>query len=206
MRRQRFRAHLERAGALSERTILAYEVASVADFYRRMGYTVLHVESARKKRTCERPANKPWRHNDRAIRDAIEFLGITLPVRIKPTNVAGGRLGAHTLRPVGPGVRRQGSRVHGIEHATGLVHHITVKSWQDAEQASRTLWHELTHAMQAERELAKLPDPNDLRTALRTWGRAYRDGRSYDRKPIEREAREYEEFAAEHPLVRELGT
>ena len=206
MRRQRYEAKLSpgTGNGIETRLILAYDAESVTRYYERCGYVVLQVRSARKKRTTERPANPPWKIDQRAIREACEFLGITHPVKLKPTNVAGGRLGAHQLRPTGPGVRIKGTRIHGIENATGLVHHITVKSWQSVEQASRTLWHELCHAMQAERELSAMPTPWDAADAIRTWNTCHARGRgiTYKRKPIEVEAREYEEFAAEQPLAR----
>ena len=205
MRRQRFRAELSHttSNAVVSRLMLAYDADDVRDFYERCGYVVLDVRSARKKRTTERPANPPWVKDDRAIRSACDFLGITLPVTIKPTNVAGGRHGAHQFRPTGPGVRIVRGRIHGIEHTTGFVHHITVKSWLSVEEASRTLWHELAHAVQAERLLGSDPlAASDPRAAMLAWKTAYRDGTAYEHKPLEREAREYEEFAAEQPLAR----
>lgn len=197
MRRQRYRAHLERDGELSTRMILAYNPQSVEDFYRRMGYIVLDVESARKRRTTERPNNPRWVLDNRAIREACEFLGLTLPVDIKPTNVAGGRHGAHCYTPVDASGRPI-KYLRDLDRVAGFRHRITVKSWLDVEQASRTLWHELCHAMQAEQVAGELSPA----AALQAWKVAYRDGRAYSRKPIEVEAREYEEFATEHPLAR----
>lgn len=207
-RRQRWEAKLSHhtRNSVETRHILAYSAEGVRNFYERSGYTVLEVSTVRRTRTTERPANKPWRVNERAIREAAEFLGLTLPVRIKPTNHAGGRYGCHELRPEGPGVRIKNGRIYGIENATGLFHHITAKAWRSAQEANETLWHELAHAMQAERELSKLAAPWDALDGLRAWAACADRGRgtAYARKPVEREARSYEQFAAEHPLTVEL--
>ncbi len=206
MRRTRWQAELSRDGVASTKLILAYSPESVRDFYARQGYNVRSVTRATRARTTERPANKPWRESTRAIREAADFLGLTLPVRVKVTNHAGGRHGAHQLRPEGPGVRVSNGRILNLDNATGLYHHITAKGWLSAQQASETLWHELAHAMQAERELSKLPAPWDARDGMRAWSLCAARGRgvTYLHKPVEREAREYESFAAEHPLVVEL--
>lgn len=205
-RRTRWLVELSRNGKASERQILGYHEQNVRDYYERMGYTVRSITKHRPSK-AERPANKPWRKNERAIREAIEFLGITLPVEIKPTGHAGGRFGCHRLLPLGPTVRTVGSRVYGAEHTNKLVHRITIKSWRSAEEASRTLWHELAHAMQAERVLATLPTGYNAKEALNAWGACADFGRgvAYERKPVEIEANEYESFHDEHPLTEELS-
>lgn len=204
MRRQRWRATLRRDGETIEKLILAYTRESVAEFYARQGWEVIKVESGRKPRATTRPDNPPWDLDDRAIREAREFLGLRHPVRLKKTGAAGGRVGAHQLRPTGGLAGVKNGRLVNPDTATGLIHHITLKSWQSAEQASRTIWHELTHALQAERAASELSADTPL-AAIRAWNRvAARDrGIAYNRKSIEVEAREYESFAAEHPLVKE---
>jgi hypothetical protein len=145
---------------------------------------------ARKGWTNPRPAPEPpkprgsWRPDHAAIREAIEFLGISHPVKIKQTSRQGGRYGAHELR------RDAGGKVYS---------HITVKSWLDAREAGRTLWHELAHAMQASRAIDANPD----RDPLVAWGavRAKGKGVPYRAKPIEVEARSYESFNDETPLA-----
>lgn len=206
-RRTRWLCELSRDGEAVTRQILAYNRESARAHYERMGYLVRSIEAHRPSKSWERPANKAWRKDERAIREAIEFFGLTLPVEIKLTSHAGGRFGAHSLMPVGGRVRIVGNRVHNISTATGIVHRITLKSWRSAEEASRTLWHELTHAMQAERALAKLTAPYTAHEALQAWGSCADLGKGvkYDRKPVEVEAREYESFHDEHPLTKELS-
>lgn len=204
-RRTRWLCELSRNGKTTERQILAYNADSVRDHYTRLGYDVHSVKAHRPSRTAVKATNPPWRKNERAIREAIELFGLTLPVEIKLTSHAGGRYGAHTLHPVGGQVRVHNGRIYWAETATGLVHRITVKAWRSAEEASRTLWHELTHAMQAERELSKLAN-SSIKDKLEGW-RTCADrghGLSYSRKPLEIEAREHESFHDDLPLTQEL--
>lgn len=206
-RRTRYLAELSREGVNSERQILAYSELSARNYFTGRGYQVHSLTPHRPSKSWTRPANKPWRKDERAIREAIEFLGLTLPVRIKLTGHAAGRHGAHHLYPEGGTVRHSGTRIWNIDTATGLFHHITVKSWLSAAEASRVIWHELAHAMQAEHALAELPADAHPREAIEAWVACESHGRgvTYEDKPVEIEAREYEEFATEQPLAKELS-
>jgi len=70
-----------------------------------------------------------WKLDAAAVRQAIEFFGIAAPVEVK--------LSAGT-RKVGCAKWREG------------VHVITVTTHHSLAGASKTLWHELTHAAQRE--------------------------------------------------------
>lgn len=109
----------------------------------------------------------------RAVMDAVEFLEIDRPVVIKWA----------------AGLRRSGC----CRYRNG-THVITVSTYLDAAKLSRTLWHELIHAVQLER----YADPKDFATA-------YRGDRKlvgYDRCRFEVEARQCgDDFAAAMPLA-----
>jgi len=178
---------LENAGISQERAILAYDPESVRDFYARQGYTVLSVERVKPVRR-ERPQNAPWQLNERAIQEAKKFLGITRPIKLKVINHASKNWGEHRVT-VGP---------HGVQQT------ITIKRWLSPEDASRTLWHELTHAMQTERALARIPTGLTGRETIahlkRQPERGYRRI-SYLDKPIEQEARDHEAMHEVLPLT-----
>lgn len=136
-----------------------------------------------RKRTRRVTGAKP---NMLAIREACAFLDVKLPVKVRVTNHQGGCMGQHRAR---------------YDAATRTwSHDILVKSWLTVEQMGETLWHELAHAMQFERDaLTRSSDPFTVR---RAWHAAYRDGTTYRHKPYEVEARSYEHHNAEIALAR----
>lgn len=121
------------------------------------------------------PVRVGWRTNAKpgwdfdldAIERARELLGVTRPVVIGCVNA-----------------RR---RFTGMHHDEGARHRITVAHWHTPEQASRTIWHELSHAAQSDRGVR--------------GGTARLRGLAY-----EQDAREVEARAAEenHALVGSL--
>ncbi len=129
-----------------------------------------------------------YRLDQRAINEAIDYLGLKLPVRVRFSSRAGSVRGNYRL---------------GRSMAGPNFHNIMLKTYIGAEQASKTLWHELTHAMQAEREILAagqaLTDP----AGKLTWQHADARGRgrSYKNKPIEVEAREGEAMHEACPLA-----
>lgn len=132
------------------------------------------------------PAGSSWVLHTSALRQAVASLGITHSVMVKQTGHRGGRRGAHSLR----------------RDAQGRVYsHITVKSWLDPAQASRTLWHELAHAMQAQRAMDDNPHVDPL-IAWKAVRASTSGGITYRDKPIEIEARSYEHRADDLPLAR----
>lgn len=66
-----------------------------------------------------------------SVMEAVEFLEIEDPIEVKWAN----------------GTRRRGS--HRVRNG---VHVITLSTYLPADKVTFTLWHELTHCMQAERE------------------------------------------------------
>ncbi len=183
-RRSRFTATiLNFSGQEVQKVILAYNAEQVREFYARQ-FTVVSVVKGDLVNYPAAPAGPRWKLSD-GIEDAKDFLGLTLPVRIKQTGHQGGRYGSHSLRIAGAG---------------NPYHHITVKSWLDVEQAGKTLWHELTHCMQAERCAAKAGAVT-TREYLAAWRTTSERAGAYRYRPIEVEARSYEAFNDEQPLA-----
>ena len=191
MKRSRYTAYLAKG---DPKVILAYSPGSVRDFYECMGHTVVRVERGdyrRKARVAEaRSQARPWRLDRAALAEVIDFLGLEMPVTVKQTSRVGAQSGCHNFKPA------QGQFYTDPERDTacgGMTHHITVKDYIGPERASEVIWHELTHAMQAERAAAGLTDPRDQFDA---WAACKIKG-VYRESPIEREARDYERFASE---------
>ena len=166
--------------------ILAYAGQSdeIVKHYARMGKTVVSVVKGDHVNGPRAANGGGWSIIPANYREALDFFGLTMPVKVKQTAHQGGRYGAHSFR-VGPDGRP--------------YHHITVKSWLDPQQAGRTLWHELTHAMQAEREAAGTRTTAD---ALRAWRTTSARMGSYRDRPIEVEARAHEDYNDVTPLAR----
>lgn len=116
-------------------------------------------------------ADGGFRIDNAAVRDACELLGIGLPVDVRFSGRVGPTNGSHAF--------------------DGERHRIMLKSYLTPEQATRTLWHELTHAMQAERAGSVL-----------AWGAFSRAQRSYSysNRPIELEARRMADVMGDLPL------
>lgn len=121
---------------------------------------------------------RDWRFDVRAIERAAKANGVRDPIRLQTTR---GRtaLGRH------------------LWHTTpqGREHVIRVDANTSARFASRTLWHELAHASQAE----EWSDPREWHDAYRGAGGG--KGRGYRLNAYEREAREWEANAEHAPLV-----
>lgn len=178
MKRSRYTVTTQRPVLGVEReVILAYGPQGAREHFEGRGRVVLKV--AKGDYRCVPKGNVIV---NSALCEAIDLLDIKWPVRVKQTGRAGGRQGAHTL---------------GYD----LVHCITIKSWLTPREAGRTLWHELAHAMQAEREArnAGVTRPSDV---VQVWNScSARDG-AYRKRPIEVEARSFESWNDDLPLVR----
>lgn len=174
-------------GNVSKSVILAYAGQSqqIVNHYNGLGFVVLGIAKG-DYRKAERAAMPTWTLDQSNYQDALDFLGIKLPVKIEKSRRDGRSAGSHTL---------------GSTPCGRLYHKIMVRSWLTADEAGRTLWHELCHAMQAERTAADAGahDPIAILTAWRLT--PDREG-SYDTRAIEVEARSYEDFNHENPLAR----
>lgn len=175
----------------SRKVILAYTAQGAVDHYRRLGKRVVGVVKGDYRIDAQR-AEGGWKLDRAAYREALDFLGIKWPVEIKVTSREGSRHGAHRL-----------ACVRGV-----VVHRITVKDYLTPEQAGKTLWHELTHAMQSERCAAKVAadcgwDERHMPISARmeAWRETDEREGSYRTRPIEVEARKYEAYNEALPLA-----
>lgn len=185
----------------SKKVCLAYDSAGAATLYERRGLKVASVTKGDYRQQESIPAFPSGAKPDlTAVREAAEFLGIKQPTKIVTNSRVSTHCGHHQLLPTGGNTVKRGNRVLNADTATGWVHRIMVKDWLSADQMGKTLWHELTHAMQVERDCL-LPGLTPSQV-LSAWKTAYRDGTSYNRKPWEIEARSYEQHNDEMPLAR----
>lgn len=165
--------------------VLAYGLEDARAFYEGSGKTVLQVV---KGDLLNVPEDGGWKLSTANLKEAVTFLGLDWDGRVKQTSPVGNRLGAYSLR----------------RNADGQpYHHITVKKYLTAARAGEVLWHELAHAMQAERSAAAVAS-SSVDAIMRAWASDdSRDG-AYRNRPVEVEARSYEAFNAELPLARPL--
>lgn len=178
MRRRRSRFTVTMTDG-TKQVVLAYDTVGARSFFTGRGYDVRSVTAGDHrvaKRNAQTKAVGGFRLNHAAIRDACELLGVKMPVAIK----FNGRVGA----------------THGNHRFTGSSHRIMVKSYLTVQQASETLWHELTHALQAERDCG----------SRAAWVAQHSEQRrySYQRRPIEIEARKMSEDMADLLLTKPL--
>jgi hypothetical protein len=127
-----------------------------------------------------------WRLNTVAWDDALDFSDLKLPIVVKHVN----RVGPH-----------DGSYYFRYDTVSDRMYHlITIKGYLKPAEAGLTLWHELCHAMQAERETAEAAN---MREALNMWENylAADNGVRYFERSSEIEAYEYEKFNGEIPLA-----
>lgn len=116
------------------KVILTYSAADARTYFERRGYKVSRVgkgDVRKQIRARQTQAEGGYRIDQKALKDAIAILGLKLPVRVRQHARVG---------------NTNGNYRHGVTH-----HNIMIKSYLTPEQASKTLWHELTHAQQAER-------------------------------------------------------
>lgn len=113
-----------------------------------------------------------WRLNRKALNEAIDLIGLKLPVKLRTDARVGSTNGNYRFRNGG--------------------HDIMLKTYLSAEQATKTLWHEPCHAMQAERAGA----PQEWNKVVRS-----QKGIGHDDKDYEREAIEFSNEMSNIPLT-----
>jgi hypothetical protein len=193
MRRSRFEVTMLDGSC---KAVLAYDAAGASSFYQRRGYNVAHVAKVRPRRGRA----QGWSLDAARLAEVIEFFGLRLPVYVRfTTGVTRG--GTHCLkagRLLAPSARRRAHNGRVTEDR--LYHHVTLSRAWTAEAAGRAVWHELAHAMQAERTiLAHGLSFADMATACAVVRADDARSRSYGyrERPIEIEARSYEQHAQE---------
>ncbi len=173
-RRSRFTVHF--LDGRDPSVILAHSADYARAYYTARGRDVGRVVKGDyrvKAREAAAKASGGFKLDHAAVRDACDLLGLKLPVSIR----FNGRVG----------------NTNGNYSFDGRKHRIMLKSYRTPEQASSTLWHELCHAMQAERA-----------GTMADWAVVRREEARYPyrSRPIEREAREMSATMADVPLTR----
>jgi hypothetical protein len=183
-RRTRFTVKVKLGeGSVEKRVIRAYTAENAINYYTRRGYTVLSIAKGdyrKQEREAKAKAQGGHRLDHKAIQEAADVLGLKLPVRVRQHSRVGNTHGNYRLAGLA------GQATH---------HNIMVKSYLTPKEATNTLWHELTHALQAER---------DGKSDLATWRKVSNEQKvySYRQRPIEREANETAALMSkDHPLA-----
>lgn len=197
MRRQRYTVTLDTG---SQHVVLAYSPDGAKACYRNAASVRRGDFRVEALRNADR--GNGFKVDQAALREAIEFFGLKLPVKIRFSARDGRKRGSHTLLHTGGRVRMTATAVYHLDTATGSHHDIMVKSYLNPERASRILWHELTHAMQCERAIAAADaqTPKERNAAWHEVSAASR-GVGYHYKPVEIEARAHEAYAEALPLA-----
>jgi hypothetical protein len=182
-RRKRFLVRVE--GHANPIDVLAANRQAAIDGLIRRGYKPTHIGLRPKRRRISgedyrRQIGGGWKTSTAGLHRAKMDLGLKLPVEVKQHNKVGDTNGNYRLSMEG-----------------GYLHHqIMVKGYLTADQASKTLWHELGHAAQAEAFVARYEgNPWD---AYYAWYR-YIDslkGSTYLDRDIEVDARNQSRRAA----------
>lgn len=177
MRRQRFTIET----ADGEKVVaLGYTAEGLREAYaRRYGEEPLFITRGDyriEQRAAERRAVGGFTIDRQALAEAKRLLGITKPLDIRQTSRHGSQNGNHQF--------------------DGLKHRIMVKSYLTPDEATSTLWHELTHCRQAEQAGGRM----EWREVVNSQKRR---SRSYWHRPIEVEARDMaRRMAPLHKLAR----
>lgn len=173
-RRSRYTAFFE---GREPSVILTYSAENAREYYTKRGYTVVRITKGDHRKQAharEREATGGFHIDRAALKEAQRILGLKLPVKVRLHGRHGQTDGNHQFK--------------------GAWHNIMLKRYLTPEEATEALWHELTHALQAERQGTKTKW-----TAHSSNQRRY----AYRIRPIEIEARQMaNRMAPNHPLCR----
>lgn len=110
-----------------------------------------------------------WQLDERMILQAIDILEIKLPVRIR-------FMSSYATNRYGESKNWRG----GAHYSRDGWHRVTInQAYKEPESASKTLWHELAHCMQAERFVERTARPlrdfhdEEYKLLDGEWGRSY---------------------------------
>ena len=124
------------------KVILAYSGAGAAEHFKGQGPLAIQKGDYRMKLNPD----GGWRLKDGALELAIRELGLKWPVDIAPNAREGNTSGNYILAHGSCAPQRR-----SYLWVWAYYHRIMVKRYLTPQEASETLWHELAHALQAER-------------------------------------------------------
>lgn len=143
------------------------------------------------------PPAAGWELDRRLTQEIIETFELKLPVHFSFTR--GLRTGGtHCVKRLSQLSTSARGRLLNRGGEQRLYHHITLSRAWSAEDAGRAVWHELAHAMQDERiiRICGESEPVLVISAIQRHVRTQRSW-SYGMRPIEVEARTWEDHADE---------
>lgn len=188
--RKRFECIVILGGQEITKLIIAPNAESVRAHYTGRGYKVKSVVPYNTAHVKAKNGGG-WKLSNAYWRKALEEFGLQLPVVVQQIGRVGDTNANYRLL-----MRGQEPRGVVVPRGANLFHLVKAKSYHTAEQASESLWHELTHARQAEEAIRKsLGDDGWQRNpfaAYEAWERKakyQRENFPYENRPIEREAR-----------------
>lgn len=186
-RRKRFVVGYVKNGEHKTIDVVSHTEEAAIETAERHGYATTSARPYVKGERVKLPTDGGWSLIENAFYDACAELGIEFQVSIQKTGHKGARMGRH----------RADSLANGTPY-----HNITIKSWLTAEQAGRTLWHELRHAQQCEALAARIGHTFGTQEFIRAMRAEYRDGTTYAAKRWEIEANATEPNNDRLPLAR----
>jgi hypothetical protein len=185
MRRKRYQISCITPSGETKRDVhvLAYHKDHIALLMEKEGFKILSdPELVSSTTSTAKPA---WTSDWAAVTEAKDLLKIQWPLKITRT-FCQTRYGRHTIR------YRMGDLVPR--------HYITARKTSTPEKASQTLWHELTHASQAEQAAEGKKGIDRVKAWIELSNKE--NLKPYDARPIELNARTAE-YCAEHlPLTK----
>lgn len=176
-RRTRYTVTHRTSAGIKQAVVLGYSLDGIRIHMIRCGYDVTKVVKGDYRaapRAVAQSGGTGWKLDRRALNAAAKSLGLKLPVHIKTNSKYGGTNGTYRFKDAAKAPR-------GFAMANASAYHnIVIKSYLTPQQATETMWHELQHAVQAERAGSVI-----------AWNAFTRDQKrySYKRRPIEIEAR-----------------
>lgn len=189
-RRTRYTITYRTSAGIKQTVALGYSVEGLREHLIGHGYDVIKVVKGDFRAIPAKVVQSGgtgWTLDRRALNAAAKFLGLKLPVHVKTNSKYGGTNGTYRFKP-----STKAPKGFAVANATAF-HNIVVKSYLTPQQATETLWHELQHAVQAERQGSPT-----------VWNIYSRDQKRYpySRRPIEIEARKVASANAHRLLAR----
>lgn len=188
--RKRFEVIVVLGGQEITKRILCPSMESARDYYTERGYRVKSIVPYNTAHVKAKNGGG-WKLSTAGFAKAKSDFGLILPVLHQQIGRVGTTNANYRLL-----MRGQEPRGIVVPRGANVFHLVKAKSYHTAEQASESLWHELTHCRQAEEAIRKSLGEGGWQdnpfAAYEAWERKakyQRETFSYENRPIEREAR-----------------